>query len=283
MNKTSYHLSLANGQEWYLQASPSLESWLTRFADIMQLPSVNQNGSPTWNFVYQDECTEIFSPDTHISSHGRLISVHVKPDGTDLTTVIAPVFKENENEDIVRMMVATQSLYLATWPKGGIPVHAALIEKEGYGILIAAAGGTGKSTCARRIPPPWHSICDDSVLLVPVGNQYHAHPLPTWSDFLLRNWMDQRWDVNRSIPVSALWFLEQGEEDESYIIGKGEGATRFYQSAVQMSNPCMRRADNEEIFKDWHGSLFNRCCDAVSTFSCGALRATLDGKFWEYI
>jgi|GEM_PF-4825526 len=77
--------------------------------------------------------------------------------------------------------------------------------------------------------------------------------------------------------------LKQGEEDNLYSLGKGEAMARFYQSAVQMSNPCMRRADNEMIYKDWHGSLFNRCCDAVPTCSCGVLKATLDGFFWDYL
>lgn len=280
----AYHLKLANGQEWSLKADQSLEIWLERFAEIMQLPERKPGkSSPTWRFTFRDENKETSLSDTYVTSQARLITVHARHDGTDLTTELSPFTKESENEDIIRMMVAVQSLYLATWLKGGIPVHAALIEKEGTGILIAAAGGTGKSTCARRIPPPWHALCDDSVLLVPVGDRYYAHPLPTWSDFLIRNMMDKSWDVNQFVPVSALWFLEHGDEDGSYLVGKGEGASRFYQSAVQMSNPCMRRADNEDIFKDWHGSLFNRCCDAVSTFSCGVLKATLEGEFWEYV
>ncbi len=150
-------------------------------------------------------------------------------------------------------------------------------------MLIAAAGGTGKSTCARRVPPPWHPLCEDSVLLVPVANQYYAHPLPTWSDFLIRNLMDKKRVANRFVPVSALWFLEHSKKDEPLILGKGESATRFYQSAIQMSNTCLRKADNEDILREWHGSLFNRCCNAVSTFSCGVLKATLDGQFWECI
>ncbi len=277
-------MRLANGQEWYLHADLALQPWLKRFAEIMQLNERKpENTSYTWKFAFRDENQETYPPDTYVTSQARLITVHARHDGTDLITELNPFTGEAENEDIVRMMVAIQSLYLATWSKGGIPVHAALIEKEGSGILIAAAGGTGKSTCARRIPHPWHALCDDSVLLVPVGDRYYAHPLPTWSDFLIRNMMDKRWDVNQSVPVSALWFLEHGDEDGSYLVGKGEGASRFYQSAVQMSNPCIRRADNEEIFKDWHGSLFNRCCDAVSTFSCGVLKATLDGRFWDNI
>jgi len=99
----------------------------------------------------------------------------------------------------------------------------------------------------------------------------------------MRNIMDNRWDVQQSVQVSGIWFLEQGDEDGSVLLGKGEGAGRLYHSAVQISAPCFRKADNEGIYTDWHGSLFIRCCEAVSGLSCGVLTATLDGSFWDYM
>ena len=62
--------------------------------------------------------------------------------------------------------------------RGGILIHGALAEREGSGVILAAPGGTGKTTASNRLPAPWRSLCDDSTLVVrdPQGN-YWAHPL----------------------------------------------------------------------------------------------------------
>ena len=284
MTDIGYYLKLANGQHWYLQAESALEEWLSCFAKIMLLPEKTiESGSPVWRFLIRNSSEKIYSPDYWVTFTSQQVTIHAKSDGSELVTQIAQYDSGLENEKYLRMMVAIQSLFLSTCPKGGIPVHAALIKHQGSGILISATGGTGKSTCAQRIPYPWKSLCDDSVLLVPVNGRYYAHPLPTWSDFILRNMVHSHWDVKRSLPVSAVWFLEQGNEDSTHILMKGEAASRLYQSAVQMSNYSIIRAENEKQFKEWHGLMFNYCCDAVSGFSCGVLKATLGGRFWEFL
>jgi SynChlorMet cassette protein ScmC len=284
MTAMAYHLGLKNGQQWILEADPDLEDWLQRFASILMIhETVSQQNIPLWRFCIKKKGVRDYAGDSWISSKSPWLSIYSKTDGTDLITEIAPYSRDDPNEDIIRMMLAIQSLYLAVWPCGGIPVHAAMLEKKGQAILIAAPGGTGKSTCATRIPPPWSAPCDDSVLLIPWNGAYYAHPLPTWSDHLIRNHRDRKWDIGHAVPVTGLWFLEQGEVDGGTPVGKGEAASRLYQSAVQISGPCIRKQGNEELYADWHTALFNRCCDAVSHLSCGILRVTLTGKFWEYL
>lgn len=282
MTGTPHRLALKNGQRWTLRADPDLEGWLHAFASILMLePASPEEGGPYWRFCMQERGGRGPPGRGWVSSYSNWQSIHARTDGADLITGIVPYDRGDKKEDIVRMMLATQSLYLAVWPRGGIPVHAALIEREGDGILIAASGGTGKSTCATRIPPPWRALCDDAALLVPVEGVYYAHPLPTWSDYLMRDQYDRRWHVGNAVPVTGIWFLEHGEEDRGVPLGKGEAASRLYQSAVQSSGPCMRREGNEEVYAGWHAALFNRCCDVVSHISCGVLRATLGGRFWE--
>ncbi len=282
MTQSRYHLAIKNGQEWVLEAGPELEDWLQHFAHILMLRYAEPGSKyPHWKFCQQGEGGPRVMDEGWVTSHSRWMSNHVRTDGTDLISEIKPYERGDSKEDIVRMMLAIQTLYLAVWPSGGIPVHAALLERNGEAILIAAPGGTGKSTCADRIPLPWHALCDDSVLLIPADGRYFAHPLPTWSDFLMRDLCDRRWDVGNAIPVNGIWFLEHGEKDRAIPLGKGEAASRLYQSAVQVSTICLRKEYNETVYPGWHRDLFHRCCDTVSYLSCGILQATVDGTFWD--
>ncbi len=282
MTGPSYELVIRNGQRWILEASPGLEDWLQHFARIMMLREVDSGIKyPSWRFCFQDSGVPLFHGEGWVTSRSRWMSSYAKTDGTDLVTEIIPFERGDPKEDIVRMMLAIQTLYLAIWPFGGIPVHAALLERDGEAILIAAPGGTGKSTCASRVPPPWQTLCDDTVLLIKAGGVYYAHPLPTWSDFLIRDLYDRRWDVMYAVPVTGIWFLEHGEQDQAVPLGKGQAASLLYQSAVQVSSICLRKENNDDIYAEWHMGLFHRSCDVVSHLSCGILRATLDGSFWE--
>ena len=74
-----------------------------------------------------------------------------------------------------------ESLY-----RGGLPFHATLLEYQGQGIILAAPGGTGKSTCSRRVPPPWRACCDDEVLVVEgPGRPLPGTPFPHLERLLL--------------------------------------------------------------------------------------------------
>lgn len=282
MKGSQYHLLLRNGQQWILKADPKLEDWLQHLSRILMLREAEPgNDSPCWKFCLSDTGQQGYDGDGWVTSHSRWMSNHVRTDGTDLISEIIPYERRDPKEDIVRMMLAIQTLYLAVWPYGGIPVHAALLERNGEAIMIAAPGGTGKSTCADRIPLPWHAMCDDSVLLIPAEGRYYAHPLPTWSDFLMRDINEKVLDIGHAVPVTDIWFLEHGEKDRAIPVGKGEAASRLYQSAVQVSTVCLRKEYNKTLYPGWHKDLFHRCCDAVSYLSCGILQATINGTFWD--
>ena len=50
--------------------------------------------------------------------------------------------------------------------RGGALIHGALAERNGHGVILAAPGGTGKTTASNRLPAPWRSLCDDATLVV---------------------------------------------------------------------------------------------------------------------
>ncbi|MCG6536914.1 MAG: SynChlorMet cassette protein ScmC, partial [Syntrophales bacterium LBB04] len=105
---------------------------------------------------------------------------------------------------------------------GGILIHGALAERDGMGVILTAPGGTGKTTASKRFPAPWHSLCDDTTLVVldPQGN-YWAHPWPTWSLFQ-NGQLGGSWDVQRAMPLKGIFLLAQAVEDRVERVGHGQ-------------------------------------------------------------
>lgn len=116
-----------------------------------------------------------------------------------------------------------------THARGGVLLHSGLAACPGswslassgrtrpeYGVLLAGRSGVGKSTALRRLPSPWLALADDVTLLLrDEKGTYWAHPWPTWSRFFGEEASDGRdiWNVQRAVPLRAIFVLEQGEKD----------------------------------------------------------------------
>ena len=180
-----FSLRLEDGSRWWIGGSRHAAFMAEKLGDIMAL----QEGDPEdsrliyfydkaadrtnldiprlqaqgWIKIYQDFVQHpIFTPG------GIMSSVSTTPAGKILF--------------IPLMSFGVHAVHWESLYRGGLPFHATLLEYQGQGIILAAPGGTGKSTCSRRVPPPWRACCDDEVLVVksPDG-RYLAHPFPTWT------------------------------------------------------------------------------------------------------
>jgi SynChlorMet cassette protein ScmC len=165
---------------------------------------------------------------------------------------------------------------------GGLPFHAALLEYRGQGVILAAQGETGKSTCSRRVPPPWRARCDDEVLVVlsPEG-RYLAHPFPTWTDYILER-AENTWKVEEAIPLAGIFFLEQSPEDECLPLRGAESAVAAMSSAGQNMNRFLRFFDDREARKI-KKMILDNACEIVKHIPAFSLRVSLTGCFWEKI
>lgn len=178
------------------------------------------------------------------------------------------------------MRYAVQPIQNSVTASGGLSFHAALLEKDNEGFLIAGPSGTGKSTCCRQIPRPWLPLCDDEVLVVRGKERiYYCHPFPTWSDHI-ENRAENTWDVQHSVPLKAIFFLEQSDIDQALPLKRGIAATRIYESAAQVymrywsyGKPNDNRQDKLLIFEN--------ACEMAQKTPTFTLRATLHGHFWE--
>jgi SynChlorMet cassette protein ScmC len=293
----SYCFRLADGKGWqFIGASADryVSKFVDKFAEISGLRAVKEDGNRKILFLHTDEVPQM-KPLSLASS-----SVPV-PDNTDdgwvvydhtslkvwchenIPDVICEVCDHSTDEtDIINMWYSLQPIYEQAQNTGGLPLHGALLELEGKGVIIAASGDTGKSTCCRRVPAYWKPLCDDELLVVLDRERgYRAHPFPTWSDYLWKK-SEKGWNVEYSVPVQAVFFLEQAEIDEAIPVGNGEAAMLINRSAAQVWHKFWRKVDKEHQ-REPRKQLFNNAGEMAKAIPVYRLRATLDGRFWEKI
>jgi hypothetical protein len=166
--------------------------------------------------------------------------------------------------------------------RGGVLIHGALAERDGSGVILAAPGGTGKTTASDRLPAPWRSLCDDTTLVVPdfQGN-YWAHPWPTWSRFL-DGGPGGTWDVQNAIPLKGVFFLARAVEDRVESVGPGQAVSLLVECAEQTSQLMARGLSKEET-RALHLEWFNNLCALVRVVPTHVLHISLTGAFWQEI
>lgn len=181
--------------------------------------------------------------------------------------------------NLVRLSLA---IARETQARGGVLIHGALAERDGAGVILAAPGGTGKTTASNRLPAPWRSLCDDITLVVkdPQGS-YWGHPWPTWSTFL-DGGTGGAWDVQKAVPVKGIFFLSRAVEDRVERLGPGQAVSLLVESVRQASMSMAQDMSKEEI-STLHLERFNNLCDLTRVVPVHTLDISLTGVFWREI
>lgn len=284
-----YRIQLSNNIWWYVTAgSEEVRPWVKKLAGILELDVCTCDGGKkiiySINRYENNKSCHTGTPET--SNNGwkchdmNTLCVWYHNDSPDVICKVKP-FDTPETE-IVTMWNALYPIYQESIHLGGLPFHAGLIELDGRGVIIAGPGNTGKSTCCSRLPGHWNPMCDDEtlVLLDNEGN-FKAHPFPTWSDYLWRG-SEKTWNVQRSVPISGVFFIEQSEDDEAIPLGQGKAAVYINESATQVCRKYWRRADSEYQRK-FRRNLFVNACGMAKQIPAFRLRVSLHGRFWEEI
>jgi len=289
---SSYCLELADGQGWHILAGNEASQWVTKLAAIMELRSCKPNGYPKLLIIRRTEELDISTkahrayPNMKNSLSLHEYSLHEAGSlrfwySDNRPDVICEIGEEeNRDKEIIKMWNLLLPISQKTQDNGGLPLHGALVEKQGRGIILAASGGIGKSTCCHRIPSPWRSLCDNETLIVKgKRGEYVAHPLPTWSEHLSQE-SERTWSVEQHLPLQAIFFLEQSDTDEVLPLGQGKAAIRIIQLAHEVS--WLNFYDlNQEEKRVIHKRLFRNASQLTMTVPSFILRATLTGSFWE--
>lgn len=296
MTETGYLLRLGDGSGWVIIATPDTRSWVEKFATIMKLEAKEQDRYCKWPRMFfflktsrKDgypalinligSKTEEDFPRTGWKAHNlrslRLWSHRAVPD------IICEIGNESNHElDIIRMWTSLYFIYLPAQNSGGLPLHAALVELYGKGVLLVGPGGSGKSTSCRRILFPWRVLSEDQSLIVRNARKgYLAHPIPTWSDHLWQR-TEQRCNIERYVRLAAIFFLEQAEFNEVVPINKEQAAVFLNHSSTDVHRAAWQNFSNEDERK-LKMKIFDNSCKLAKAVTAYTLRISLNGRFWE--
>ncbi len=283
-----YDLSLADGSRWVIAAGDETAAPIVdRLAAAMMLPLHTTPGRCLW--VVSDETAAL-------------------PTGDDLYHVLRPVTSESELFSYfieISLVIARRAQ-----ANGGVLLHGALaacpplspsplipipsqsfdnvqskyreMKWVGEGVILAAPGGTGKTTASGRFPSPWRSLCDDATLVVrDAAGQFWAHPWPTWSRFMADG-PGGAWNTPQAVPLRAVFFLSRNDSDRVEPVGSGQSVTLLVQTAEQASRLMERGQPTEQRRAIWL-ERFDNLCALAKSIPAYILHISLEGAFWVEI
>ncbi len=173
---------------------------------------------------------------------------------------------------------------------GALLIHGALAEvparSGGGGILLAGPCSVGKTTASNRLPLPWRSASDDaSLILLDKKGQYHAHPWPTWSRF--RNTTgdyspNDTWDVQRGLPLRAIFFLTQSAKDHVTPLPSTYAWTCLLEAVRHVSRLMSWGLSNKQAHS-LHKRMLNNIESLIQVTPIYKLNISLNGTFWKRI
>lgn len=291
-----YGLSLSDTSTWWITGDGESARWADELAALMQLGKCNRGYSRRLIFKIntakglQDNEIETGSEAQTCGFIGNrnprnddVVTIQDVPTNGDIICAVENNERhESDYWNYLKMLSSLHPIYQQSVLRGGLPFHAALAEMAGKGVLFAARGGTGKSTCCRRLPDYWKPLCDDETLVVLDAHKtYRAHPFPTWSDYILRR-AAKTWNVQYSIPLAGIFFLEQSESDEAVPVKGGQGAVLLTESAFQVFRKFWTGL-NKEWERNFMREVFNNACKMTRSIPVFSLRVSLHGRFWEKV
>jgi len=281
-----FSLHLADGSRWWIAGSPSTAFLAEKMGTIMRLQEGDGLTDEHILFFYDKyedkrrlELSRLQEQNwLHLNPSSDHIHLHPSR-GHFLGEYDS---KHSTTDPYALMSLSIPSIFLETIHRGGLPFHAALLERHGQGIILAGRGDIGKSTCCQRLPQPWQALCDDEVLLVlsPEG-RYLAHPFPTWSDYLWKR-AENTWKVEDALPLAGIFFIKQAPEDDCLPLGVNDAALGATFSAGQTMFRILKLCDPANV-REIRLKIFANGFEIVKHIPAFHLRVSLTGRFWEKI
>jgi len=265
-------LGLADGSVWSLSASGGDGARaVRRIAEAMRLtPAVASAAPAAHRLVLDDAGTPYRVRDDGGVGDEVLLPRQLRP---------RPLDAGADAEDLlwVRVNAALRALLVLMEPCGILLAHAALIARDGRGVLLAGHGDAGKTTAALRVGEPWTALCDDSVLVVPgEDGTYWAHPWPTWSAFLWGG-SGMSCATETFVRAEAVAFIHQDEALELAPLEPQRTAVRLAASASQIA---VEGKDIDDAQRASRVHRFSNACRFAERVPGYKLRLDLVGPYW---
>jgi SynChlorMet cassette protein ScmC len=84
--------------------------------------------------------------------------------------------------------------------------------------------------------------------------------------------------VERHVPLTAVFFLEQSDSDEVIPLGQAQAAVRVFQSAMQVWEWFNLKREQKEALRR---RCFENACELAKAIPAFLLRVSLKGQFWQ--
>ncbi len=278
-----YCLSLSDGTSWWITGDKDSVQWVDKLAAITELEKCSFSGSPKLAFHKMGKTDDAMGKLVHEGWRSyEYPAMRVWCHGSAEDVICELKGGQGHETQYVSMWNSLQPIYQASISRGGLPFHAGLAELGGRGVLLAAPGNTGKSTCCCRLPDYWKPLCDDeSLVVLTEQEEYRVHPFPTWSDYLWKRG-ENTWNIQYSVPLAGVFFIEQSETDQLVSMGAGEAAIRISESACHVCRKFWWKEDRESQ-RSFRRRLFDNACEIAKLVPVFRLRVSLQGRFWEKI
>ena len=280
------HLVLADGSRWAIAAGDEqASSVVSRLGDTMRLPVISLSASlpPTASRTSDGMSRRLLVLVEAQSPHASPATCYASSPCKDDEGVVCVLRSFPESERLyVHLLELSLVLARDGQARGGVLLHGALAEKDGIGVILAAPGGTGKTTASSRLPAPWRSLCDDATLVVrDFQGSYWAHPWPTWSRVLGGD-SGGTWDVQNAVRLKGMFFLSQSVDDRVEPVGPGHAVSLLVECAEQASQLMARGLRTEET-RALRLERFNNLCAVARAVPAHVLHISLTGAFWHGI
>jgi SynChlorMet cassette protein ScmC len=283
----SYMFTLSDGRTWGFSADERIGPWLESFAKIMQLRQCSETDPLDVRVVFiayrssEEPPFESVGYKWDVFKSGSIFRVWHNDNSIEIFVELEVKHMDNKDIRIINMWNSLKPLFRYYTENGGGPMHAAFTGLDGKGILIAAPGNTGKTTSMSRLPDYYDKVSDDAVLIVKSKDAYNVHPLPTWSDYHC-NRKESTFNIQSSLPLKAIFFLEQADEDQIIPIESETAALEIFDSIKQSWTMYWHRMDNDKK-KERQLQALDNSISLAKSIPCYRLRATLHGQFWKEI
>ncbi|CAK0745036.1 SynChlorMet cassette protein ScmC [Gammaproteobacteria bacterium] len=275
-----HHLALIDGTRWTITArNQEAGVVVSQLGDAMQLCMMSQGVSLSPHDVVHRLFVLVEAHDPNADPE-KLCALWSVKDGDGVVCKLSSFI--HSDWLYIQLIGLSSILAQAAQARGGILLHGALAEKDGIGVILAAPGGTGKSTASARLPAPWRTRCDDATLVVRDSQgTYWGHPWPTWSCFQ-GGASGGTWDVQNAVPLKGVFFLSQAREDRVESVGSGHAVSLLVECAEQ-SSQIMDRGLSKEDSRVQHLERFNNLCALARAIPTHILHLSLTGTFWQEI
>lgn len=297
MGNPSSLLSLPGGLQWIIasQQDNRSQEWFTAWKTVLRLRPNYSTVPPNMFFSWHEPPSypmNELTVDINFSRDEQLIrkeygqyDIHLWQPETEHSIRYRAV--ESDSGEIAPFYSAMRNalfpIYQFCTMQKGLPLHAALIAKNGKGIILAGTGSTGKSTSCRRLQSPWHALADDEILVMPCKSDgFQSHPFPTWTDIWFRGLLHSSWPIEASVPLSAICFLIQSHTDALYKMPPSEAAYLLYQSSTDVYRKLWGKM-NSEVRRLLRNRLLENSIKLADKIPVYFLHNYLYGRYWDLL